>query len=190
VLTMQGRKGRLQTQSVLATTLQQLTESYSESLFSPVSLAIGSQSSAFGQFELNSSVPFATLDYGYEVAGYPFFDVASLCGTVQIEVKYSEDAQALQNNWSDGPFPFAVGLSNTYRVETFQINQTGRLQAYLLQGGQRWESIRLLTGGQVTFSSAGLIATIPVTDVDSLPGGFASSDESLNEIWKVNRVFY
>ncbi|KAH8653754.1 Six-hairpin glycosidase-like protein [Xylariales sp. PMI_506] len=157
---------------------------YSVSLYSPVGLVLGSQRLSFSPFEINTSVPSVILDYGHEVAGYPVFDIESISGHVQIEVKYSEDAQALQNGWSDGPFPMTVALSNTYRVETFEINQTGRVEAYLLQGGQRWESIQLLTDGQVTFSGVGFIPSVSVTDIDNLPGGFTSSDESLNEIWK------
>lgn len=153
-------------------------------------LALGSQPSIYGQpfheFSLNQTVPFATLDYGVEVAGYPSFEVKSVSGPVQIEVKYSEEASGLNHSFSDGPFPYAVALANTYRVETFEITKPGRIDAFLLQGGQRWQSIGLITKGSVTFKSVSFAASVPVVDVDHLPGSFSCDDEVLNEIWKVS----
>jgi hypothetical protein len=110
------------------------------------------------------------LDYGAEVAGYPTFDVLSISGNVQLEVKYAEAFQALSTNFSDGPYPFAFGLSNTYRVETFEVTSPGTFEAFLLQGGQRWQSIRLLTPGSIEFSSVGFKPSVPVVDIGSLPG--------------------
>ncbi len=69
----------------------------------------------------------ATLDYGHEVAGVPIFEVDSVSGKVQIEVKFSEEFAGLDAVYSDGPFPFATALSNTYRVETFEIITPGQL---------------------------------------------------------------
>ena len=123
------------------------------------------------------------MDYGGEVAGYPTFDVLSLSRKVQIEVKYAEAFQALFSNFSDGPYPFATGLSNTYRVETFEVTTTGQFEAFLLQGGQRWQSIRLLSPGSIAFSYVGFKASVPVVDVDNLPGKFECDDEELNAIW-------
>jgi hypothetical protein len=159
------------------------------SVFEPVGLALGSQhsvcGSVFESFRLNQSFPLATLDYGHEVAGYPFFEVESVHGHVQVEVKYSEEAIGLNHNFSDGPFPYAVALANTYRVETYEITEPGRIDAFLLQGGQRWQSIRLLTDGEVVFTAVGFVPSIPVVDMDDLPGTFTSDNEMLNDIWKV-----
>jgi hypothetical protein len=154
-----------------------------------VGIATGQASSSStgkaGSFQLIPSLPFATLDYGSEVAGYPIFDVSSMTGKVQIEVKYAEAFQALSSNFSDGPYPFAIGLSNTYRVETFEVTNSGTFEAFLLQGGQRWQSIRLLTNGSITFSCVGFKPSVPVVDVKSLPGHFECDDESLNNIWRL-----
>ncbi|KEY72227.1 hypothetical protein S7711_00226 [Stachybotrys chartarum IBT 7711] len=159
------------------------------SVFEPVGLALGSQhsvcGSVFESFRLNQSFPLATLDYGHEVAGYPFFEVESVHGHVQVEVKYSEEAIGLNHNFSDGPFPYAVALANTYRVETYEITEPGRIDAFLLQGGQRWQSIRLLTDGEVVFTAVGFVPSIPVVDMDDLPGTFTSDNEMLNDIWKL-----
>lgn len=76
----------------------------------------------FHTFELNSSFPFATMDYGGEVSGYPSGNVESFTGKVQIEFKYSEEFAGQVNNlFGDGPFPFAQGLSNAYRKATVEI---------------------------------------------------------------------
>ncbi len=170
--------------------MRRTTNSLRRSLFLPKDLALGSELSsnggAFKPFRLSSSAPWATIDYGVEVAGYPFFDVSSVKGPVQIEVKYAEEFLALKHNFSDGPFPYAIALTNTYRVETFEITKPGRLDSFLAQGGQRWQSIELLTNGSVTFSLAGFVPSIPIVDIDNLPGRFVSNDQSLNEIWKAS----
>ncbi|KAI9645200.1 hypothetical protein NHQ30_005934 [Ciborinia camelliae] len=136
-----------------------------------------------GRFQLTPSTPMATLDYGHDVAGYPFYDVESINGIVQIEVKYSEEFNGLNSNFSDGPFPFVSSLSNTYRVETFELTKAGTIEAFLLQGGQRWQSIRLLTSGCVTFSTLGFTASAANLDVSKLPGRFESDNAILNDIW-------
>jgi len=134
---------------------------------------------------LNSENDVATLDYGYEVAGYPYFKVSALEGEVQIEVKYSEEFAGLNNAYSDGPFLFTVGLSNSYRTETFSINSPGSFTAFLLQGGQRWQSMKLLTNGSITFSQVAFEASITPVDIDNLPGQFTTDDSLLNNIWKL-----
>ncbi|KAF8861031.1 hypothetical protein BDZ45DRAFT_687865 [Acephala macrosclerotiorum] len=142
-------------------------------------------SNSFRSFQLTPAQPVATLNYGYEVAGCPVFNVAVITGKVQIEVKYSGQFVGLSQSFSDGPYPFAVALSNSYRVGTFEVTNTGLPQAYFLQGGQRWQSIHLLTNGTITFSNLGFKALISKVDVDELPGGFESDNELLNGVWKL-----
>lgn len=125
------------------------------------------------------------MDYGNEVAGYPFFVVSSITGSVQVEVKYSEEFNGLLSNFSDGPFPFNVGLSNTYRVETFEVAHSGPFDSFILQGGQRWQAIRLLTNGTIQFSSVGFTPTVSILDVDHVSGQFNCDDEKLNKIWRL-----
>ncbi|CZR62695.1 related to alpha-L-rhamnosidase A [Phialocephala subalpina] len=163
--------------------------SSSSTTFGPVSLALGTgplyPTNSFRSFQLTSTQPVATLDYGHEVAGYPIFDIAAITGKVQIEVKYTEPFAGLSQPFSDGPYPYAVTLSNSYRVETFEVTKAGPLQAYLLQGGQRWQSIRLLTNGTITFSNVGFKASISMVDVGDLPGSFESDNELLNKVWEL-----
>lgn len=128
------------------------------------------------------------MDYGIERAGYAFFTVTSLRQPVQIEVRYSEPFAGLNDPWSDGPFLFSPMLASHFRAETFNVTEPGRLVAPLIQGGQRWQSITLLTAGSISFESVGFEATVDPTAVSDLPGAFDSSDEILNEVWKLGAV--
>lgn len=158
----------------------------------PIGLALGGtpslETSIFAPFTLNGSTPVATLDYGVERAGYAFFTVSSLGQPAQIEVRYSEPFAGLNDPFSDGPFLFSPMLANSFRVETFNVTDVGRVVAPLLQGGQRWQSVTLLTGGSISFESVGLEATVDITAADELPGSFDSSDETFNEVWKLGAV--
>jgi hypothetical protein len=100
-------------------------------------------------------------------------------------VRYTEDLGDINLPYSDGPFTYGQGLTNTYRVETLEVNSTGQLTSYFAQGGQRWQSIRLLTPGTIAFGAVGFVATIDVLNYDNLPGQFSSSNSLYNGIWKL-----
>ncbi|KAG9558568.1 Six-hairpin glycosidase, partial [Aureobasidium melanogenum] len=157
--------------------------------FYPSSIAFGNatndETHPFTTFTLDKNTPVATLDYGYEVAGYPFFQVSSFQGKVQVESRYTEDLGDIDLPFSDGPFSFGQGLTNTYRVETFDVTSACQLESYLAQGGQRWQTLRLLTSGSVTFSKVGFKATVDKLDYNRLPGQFTSSSPLYDEIWKL-----
>lgn len=56
-------------------------------------------------FILNSSSPVLSLDYGAEVAGFPYVEISSLEGNyAQIELKYSEPYEGLGLPYGDGPW--------------------------------------------------------------------------------------
>lgn len=137
---------------------------------------------------MSPEAPLATLDYGIERAGYAFFSVSNLSQPIQIEVRYSEPFAGLSDPFSDGPFLFSPMLANHFRAETFNVTETGRFVAPLVQGGQRWQSITLLTAGSIVFESVGFEATVDPTAVADLPGAFDSSDETFNEVWKLGAV--
>ncbi|OGM51017.1 hypothetical protein ABOM_000071 [Aspergillus bombycis] len=162
---------------------------FCEDTFTPVGVAVGDQpelsTNDFATFALDPQSPLATVDYGAERAGYPFLVVSSLTQPVQLEVKYSEEFNGLDHPFSDGPYSFSNQLGNSFRVETFNITRTGRVTSSLIQGGQRWQSIRLLTSGTVTLSQVGFDATIDTVEPEDLPGQFTCDDEVLNEIWKL-----
>ncbi|KAM0789680.1 hypothetical protein ACM66B_006542 [Microbotryomycetes sp. NB124-2] len=135
---------------------------------------------------LNGVGDIYTLDYGRDVAGQPVFDVHSLKSPyAQIEVKYTEAFNGLKVNYSDGPFAFANGLANTFRVETFNITQKGEIVSSLVQGSQRWQSIKLIKGSGLVLKSAGFISTVDETPIAAMPGYFAASDSKYTNIWNL-----
>jgi hypothetical protein len=161
------------------------------SLFLPKGVAFGSMpnimvqdcESNCGNIELKEMNQIATFDFGHEVAGYPYFEVSSLSGPVQIEVKYAEQFHALGFNFSDGPYMYANQLSNSFRVETFNITKSGLFQSYFVQGGQRWKTVKLLTPGSVKFNTVAFKATVATTQPDDLPGIFTCSNKAYDEVW-------
>ncbi|KAH7183347.1 Six-hairpin glycosidase-like protein [Fusarium flagelliforme] len=157
--------------------------------FLPKGLALGSKpaykTKPFKSFTLDNKNPVAVLDYGHIVGGVPFFDVKSLSGPAQIELKYAEEWRGLNEPFSDGPLLYGNQLSNNFRIETLNITKAGRYNAFLTQGGQRWESLRLVNEASIKFDNVGFHATFPNVDPDQEPGFFECSDKRLNEIWKV-----
>ncbi|KAL4175083.1 hypothetical protein KRP22_000056 [Phytophthora ramorum] len=164
-------------------------------VFTPKKIAVGSAptmgSGAYANgFTLTADDPIATLDYEYEVAGLPYFVASAVSNTpVDVEVKYSEQFPALSTNFSDGPSQFATAVANSRRVEThrFTEEQVGVTVASMLsQPGQRWQTLRLLSGDSVTFEAVGLQASVEVIDdLSTLPGTFSSSNAKYNEIWSL-----
>jgi hypothetical protein len=56
-------------------------------------------------FTLNASSPTLSLDYGAEVAGFPYVEISSFTGEyAQIELKYSEPYEGLGLPYGDGPW--------------------------------------------------------------------------------------
>ncbi|KAJ5061302.1 Six-hairpin glycosidase-like protein [Bipolaris maydis] len=132
---------------------------------------------------LSPAHPVLTLDYGTEVAGFPFFVVAEGASPAQIEAAYSEAFAYLADENADGPWTFSNGLSNTWRVETFNITSGGHTESFFVQGGQRWQTIRLLTNHSLTLESVGLRATSEHKDVDQQPGHLKTSHDVYNKIF-------
>ncbi|KAG7382476.1 hypothetical protein PHYPSEUDO_004811 [Phytophthora pseudosyringae] len=143
-----------------------------------------------GGFTLSADEPLATLDYDYEVAGLPYFVVASVSnGPVEVEVKYAEQFPALSLNYSDGPSQFTTSIANSRRVETHRFTDSeigATITSMLSQPGERWQSLRLLTGDSVTFETIGLQASVEVIDdLSTLPGKFSSSNAKYDAIWEL-----
>ncbi|PYH30127.1 Six-hairpin glycosidase [Aspergillus neoniger CBS 115656] len=127
-------------------------------------------------FTLNQKSSLVTLDYGTEVGGFPFFHVDSLSTAVQIEAKYTESKTGLDESFGDGPWTFSNGLSNTFRVETFNVTSPGTVESFFIQGGLRWQNLKLLTDGSVRICEAGIKSGNDRTPVNKLPGFFESSN--------------
>ncbi|KAL3420653.1 RhaA is able to hydrolyze alpha-1 [Phlyctema vagabunda] len=136
-----------------------------------------------GDVILTPEYPVLTLDYGSEVVGVPYFTVSHLTGPTQVKFKFTEEFKGLNNIYGDGPWTFSNGLSNTFRTETFNITQTGQSQSYFLQGGQRWQTIELLTNTSITFTQIGFKTNNPFIPNDQIPGSFNSSNDIYNQIW-------
>lgn len=130
---------------------------------------------------LSTASPVLTLDYGAEVAGFPYFQVSS--GSGQVEVKYAEDFDSLGEPYSDGPWSFVNGLMNTFRTETFNVTGPGLFRSPLLQGGQRWQTLILLTNESISLSEAGFVPTVDIEPTSSLPGSFSSSNSNYDAVW-------
>jgi hypothetical protein len=130
---------------------------------------------------LSVESPLLTLDYGSNVAGFPVFQVAS--GAGQIEVKYSEAFDGLNKQYGDGLWTFVSGLMNTFRVETLNLTGPGTFQSALLQGGQRWQTVRLLTASPVVLSLVGFVPTVDIQPTNNLPGSFSSSNADYDGAW-------
>jgi hypothetical protein len=139
----------------------------------------------YHEFTLTPDSPYATLDYGAEVAGFPTFEITNIDGPTQIEVKYSEQHSGLAEPFSDGPSLFVASLANSFRVETFNITSPGKFSSELLQGGQRWQSIRLLTQNTITIRLVFFKSSVGAVDIGNIPGSFHSSNELYNEIWNL-----
>jgi hypothetical protein len=133
--------------------------------------------------ELSPSEPFLTLDYGTDRSGFPIFCVESLSDATQIEVKYSEEFPALALPQSDGPYTFTVGLASTFRIETLNLTEPGKLQNYFIQGGQRWQTLRLLTNTTIVLSEIGFNSTAPLLEPSQLPGKLSTSNPIYNGLF-------
>lgn len=68
-------------------------------------------------------------------------------------------------------------------METFNLTQPGRTQSFFIQGGQRWETIRLLTDTTITFNAVGLNTSSAHIQADDVPGQFRTSNAIYNGIW-------
>lgn len=134
---------------------------------------------------LTPSNPLIVLDYETEVAGFPFLNVSASSGMVQVEVKYTEMYSGLLQPYSDGPWTYSNGLSNTFRVETFNITAPGYMESFFVQGGQRWQTVRLITNGSVTFNHVGFRLTSSNLDADALPGQLKTGDEVKDRVFNL-----
>jgi hypothetical protein len=96
----------------------------SQTSYTPIAFGVGTapiidglQTYSSNQVTLNSAAPIITLDYGTEVAGFPYFEVTSLAASAaQIELKYSEQFEGLKLNTGDGPLylhPVVLKLRDT-----------------------------------------------------------------------------
>ena len=72
---------------------------------------------------------------------------------------------------------------NNFRTQTFNITESGKTESFLLQGGLRWQSIKLLTDNTITLKRVGIRPSVAVKDVDTLPGSFHTSNSDYHTVW-------
>ncbi|CAG8140278.1 unnamed protein product [Penicillium olsonii] len=124
------------------------------------------------------------LDYGRDVEGLAFFDVARKSGDTSIfEMTYSETRALVDSEMGDGPLPLAAAM-DTYRVNRFNITEPKVYLNRLLQGGLRYQKLNLSSAGEVELSSIGFRPTVSTTAISDLPGSFSCSDPVLSRIWE------
>jgi hypothetical protein len=137
---------------------------------------------------LTPTAPILTLDFAHEVAGFPYIITGPSTSVAQVEIKYAESFVSFDDPFSDGPWTFSNGLSNSFRVETLEVNQAGKIESSLIQGGQRWMVVRLLTNGDLSIHGVGFRATSPNTDVRELPGQLVTSNALYSQIFNLGGV--
>ncbi|OBT78844.1 hypothetical protein VF21_02515 [Pseudogymnoascus sp. 05NY08] len=159
--------------------------------YTPVAYSIGTEPVIDGlvkyagePLKLDAANPVVTLDYGANVAGFPFVEVSSVSASgAQIELKYSEPFGGLKEPWSNGPFLYVNGLMNSFRTETFNVSTTGPTTSFFIQGGQRWQSITLLSKEPITISGVGFRASVDIRPLNELPGAFSASNNVHDGVW-------
>ena len=121
------------------TTAKQTLSSHATASYTPVAYHIGNQSPAKPEqfqhcqsaetFTLNASLPTLSLDYGAEVAGFPYVDISSnTAGYAQIELKYSEPYEGLSLPYGDGP----------WYVSIYLISSTAHSDTAMAQAVRQW----------------------------------------------------
>ncbi|KAH7380565.1 Six-hairpin glycosidase-like protein [Phaeosphaeria sp. MPI-PUGE-AT-0046c] len=132
---------------------------------------------------LTRTNPVVTLDFGHEVAGFPYVINQSPGAETQLEFKYAESFVSLDSPFADGPWTFSNGLSNSFRVETFNLSKSGRSESFFVQGGQRWMTVELLTDKDLVIEEVGFRATSQNIDADKLPGTMNTSNALYSQIF-------
>ncbi|WP_371605997.1 hypothetical protein OG725_05310 [Streptomyces sp. NBC_01213] len=131
--------------------------------------------------EHGGSEPSVVMDYGQNVAGVPWIEVASSTGKPTLLVSYSESA-----TWTDADGDFEGSHNDTGshdRVETFHVHERATVSSGLIQGGQRYQRIALSSPGTLVISDVGLHYTSPRATAADYRGWFACSSDLLNRVW-------
>ncbi|UKZ83809.1 hypothetical protein TrVFT333_011622 [Trichoderma virens FT-333] len=132
----------------------------------------------------STSPAIKVLDYGFDVEGFPTFEVVSASGdTSCLEITYSETKVNLNSYMGDGPLPLAAAM-DTYRINQYNITNTSTITNHLIMGGFRYQKLNLSTDGELVLTKVGVKPTTSTTALVDLPGSFECSDEDLTRIWR------
>ncbi len=128
-----------------------------------------------------SPAPSITFDFGQDVGGVPYFDVASVSGTPTLRAAYSEGLQYLGPKGDEYGSESATG--DPARADDLIVAYPGELTTGMIQGAQRYERISLTSPGTLTLSAIGFRFTAVRATPGAYRGWFASSSPTLNRIW-------
>lgn len=128
--------------------------------------------------------PVVVLDYGKEIGGISWYDVASSSGSPVLQSGFSETLRFLTPTGDGGGGANAIFHSGaSERFEKVRVGGRGRVPGPLVQGGQRYQYLTLAEPGTVELSAAGFRITHYLGTPERLTGHFLSSDRLLNRIW-------
>jgi alpha-L-rhamnosidase len=125
--------------------------------------------------------PSIVVDYGKDVGGIPYFVVGSESKSPVLRASYSEGLNYLGRDGDNSPSLSDAGDSS--RVDNLIVSSPGKLSTDLIQGGERYERISLISPGTVTLSSVGIRFTAVRATAEDYKGWFDSSSSKLNRIW-------
>ena len=125
--------------------------------------------------------PSLVVDYGKDVGGVPYFVVRSESKSPVLRASYSEGLDYLGPQGDNSPSLSDAGDSS--RVDSLIVSSPGKLSTDLIQGGERYERISLISPGTVTLSSIGIRFTAVRATAEDYKGWFDSSSSQLNRIW-------
>ena len=143
-------------------------------------LVCGGSGGATLSLVAGGQTPTVVLDYGREVGGLPYFDVASATGSPKLQAGYSESRQYLTAT-GDGGIPWAEG--DSARSDSYTVTAPGTITNRSVQGGERYEEITLTSPGTLTLDAAGIDYIADRTPAGGYQGYFVSSSDELNTIW-------
>jgi alpha-L-rhamnosidase len=124
--------------------------------------------------------PTVVVDYGKDVGGVPYFVVRSETKSPVLRASYTEGLNYMGPEGDNSPSLSNAGDSS--RADEL-ISSPGTLSTDLIQGGERFEQISLISPGTVTLSSIGIRFTAVRATADHYKGWFDSSSNQLNRIW-------
>lgn len=74
---------------------------------------------------------------------------------------------------------------DTYRTNVYNITKLTTHVNRLIQGGFRYQQLKLSSPGEIVLAKVGVKPTTSVTPITSLPGSFECSDADITQIWRV-----
>lgn len=80
---------------------------------------------------------------------------------------------------------YTNGLMNSFRTEIFNITNTGATESFFIQGGQRWQTVALLSNTSITIKNLGFRASVNIEPSDTLVGNFSASNSVYDGLWSL-----